>query len=1597
MPAYLLGLVAWVLMSEVTTAGLLDQIYYSGGSTVERGSRFERLVKRYLELDPPYAQRFSEVIPWGEWEDRTGQDVGIDLVGIEADGSGVCAIQCKFYDPDHTLSKEGIDSFLAASGKYPFTSRLIVSTTEKWGKNAELMMEDQQIPVSRIGLQNLLDASIAWDKFDITTPEVLELTGRKELRKHQVKALEDVRQGFSERDRGQMIMACGTGKTFTSLKIAEDLVPVGGTVLFLVPSLALLSQALWDWTRESEDPLRVYAVCSDTQVGKKKQQSVDEDISAVDLAYPATTDGHALAASLKQAAPDQLTVVFATYQSIDVVHQAQQEGVGPFDLIISDEAHRTTGATLAGADESAFVRVHDNDYLQASKRLYMTATPRIYTPVAKAKSDDHAITLASMDDEEIFGPEFHRLGFGEAVSQKLLTDYKVITLTVSEDKVSELFQRTLETDGQLQLPDVAKIVGVWNAIAKRSIDPEDFRADPDPMRRVVAFARDIKTSKRFTESFTDVIGEYLELSDLEDADDAVLVETDHVDGSMNMLLREGKMGWLKHPDGDLTARVLSNARCLSEGVDVPTLDGVAFLSPRKSQVDVVQSVGRVMRLAPGKEYGYIILPIAIPAGMTPEEALNKSEAYQVVWEVLQALRSHDERFDAMINQIELNKKKPERTIFGQAPMPGDEDTGGQDSAGMQVDPGVQTLIDLGALTGWKEAIYAKLVQKVGNTRYWETWAKDIAQIAKRHRTRLADQVVRPEVAVEFAAFHAALQANLNEGITAEDAVDMLSQHLITKPVFDALFSGYDFTVQNPVAQVMEGMLQTLDEGNLEAETESLEKFYTSVHERAAGIDNAAGRQQVAIELYEKFFRLAFEKTAKSLGIAYTPVKVVDFILRATNTLLEEHFNTTISHEGIHVLDPFTGTGTFIVRLIQSGLIKPHDLARKYARELHANEIMLLAYYIAAVNIEAAYQEKMKEDGHSVSYTPFNGIVLADTFQAAEDLGKLDKVFFQTNNARAEEQSKLDIRVIIGNPPYSVGQTSSNDENPNQAYPKLDYQIRRTYVDTSTSGRNKNSLYDSYIRAIRWASDRIKDKGIIAYITNNGFIDSNVADGLRKTLQDEFTHIYIYNLRGNSRMAGERARKEGGNVFDVRVGITITFLIKTPHTAPSRHINYYQVDDYLTKEDKLTLVENAQITAVPWQQIAPNDHNDWLNQRSDIFPTWQPIGGADTKNGIFQLRSGGVKTNRDAWMYSSNREVLEGRVQEMVTYYNDCAEDRTLPSPLDSTKFNWNRADKTKVTRGDKLQYDPERIYTATYRPFFKQHLYFDRTMNDMVYQQNRIFPLPQSENIGFYQVGSGSAVPFSVLMTNTLPDLHVTGAGSGGQYFPRYTYHPVEEGLPIGEEHDGYYREDNITDTTLHDYRNSYGNQVTKDEIFYYVYGILHSPQYRHEYAADLKKLFPHIPKVASQEGFHAYVEAGRKLADLHINYERAPLYPLTIEEGLAGDADAYEHYQVTKMRYPRIRGKVDNTQIQYNPHIRISGIPAEVHDYKLGSRSALDWILDRYKITTDKASGIMNDPNDWAKEVGNPRYVLELVQQVTSVSLSTKRIVEDLPPLTAN
>ena len=1219
----------------------LDHIRSIAESEVHKGRLFERLMKTYFTKDPIYRERFAAVWLWSEWAserpDFDGTDTGIDLVAEERDGRGYCAVQCKCYAPGTRISKPQLDSFIAASAGEPFATRIVVDTGDGWGPNALRTIAPLKHAFTVLRFDDLVSRPFDWPDLGRDEPE--DLSYRHEpfsLRPHQQAAFDDVIEGFQTGDRGKLVMACGTGKTFVALRIAEAVAGIGGRALYLVPSIALFAQAMREWATQQAVPHRYIGICSDTTAGR-----IDEDASLHELEIPVTTGATAVSMALCMARPEAMTVVFCTYQSLGIIEQAQREGAPAFDLVLCDEAHRTTGIEQAEAETSPFVLVHDGGRIQAAKRLYMTATPRLYTEGAKAKAARHDVEVFSMDDLETYGPEFHRLAFSRAVEQDLLTDYKVVVLALSEQVADAPLQAHVASDeSEINISDATKVIGCWRALQ----NPERKTPKDGPVRplaRAIAFTNTIVASKRLEKHWGDLISKAIEQLPVDEQANALRCETRHVDGQHNALDRKARIEWLKgDPDGG--CRVLSNARCLTEGIDVPALDAVLFMSPRNSHIEIVQAVGRVMRKAEGKEYGYIVLPIAVPSGADPADILDDTDRFSVVWSVLRALRSHDDRLDAEINQIDLNEKLPDRIII-------DHD-GGDIPLDLPFPP-----MDLPP-----GDIFARIVEKCGDRKYWETWAKDVAAIFAGLVSRienLLDNREHADLREWFAAFLEELKASINESIDRDSAVEMMAQHILTRPVFEALFEHYDFATSNPVAQALDALRKDFGEFGLENEIRDMERFYESVRMRARGLDNSTARQQVLMELYEQFFRTAMRKDANRLGIVYTPVEVVDFILNSADQVLRDEFGRSLSDQGVHVLDPFTGTGTFLVQLLQSELIGAADLTRKYREELHANEIVLLAYYIAAIHIEEEFHGRRGPDS---DYEPFKGIVLADTFNLhTERTEGFPRTWLPDNSERVERQQKAPIQVIVGNPPWSAGQRSAADENPNVSYPEIERRVAETYAVRSKA-TNKNSLYDMYKMAIRWASDRIGDQGVVAFVSNGSWIDGNVDSGVRACLAEEFNSIYVVNLRGNQRTQGELSRREGGKIFGQgsRAPVAITILVRNSEAIHRDcRILYHDVGDYLTREQKLAILREAGSVAGvdSWHDVAPDQHHDWIGLRSDAFQQLYPMGSKATKAGrsddaVFKLFSNGYKTSRDAYLYNSSRDACAANARRVVDDY-----------------------------------------------------------------------------------------------------------------------------------------------------------------------------------------------------------------------------------------------------------------------------------------------------------------------------------------------------------
>ncbi|MCE2153347.1 DEAD/DEAH box helicase [Streptococcus thermophilus] len=1557
---------------------LVQQINELAETQRDRGTYFEYLARAYFQNEPTYQNEFKNIWMLADVPEEYGipkTDIGVDLVAETFTGELV-AIQAKFYD--RAIQKSNIDSFLSELGKDYYKSGIIVSSTDKWGKNAEKALADRS-DVVRIGLSDLRNSRIDWDKFSFERPDEVTVKDKKKPRYYQKEVIEKALAYFKENDRGQLIMAPGTGKTFTSLKVAEAMAKESDkeqyVVLYLVPSIQLLTQTLRGWNNDTDMTMSSMAVTSDRNASRSsvKQDESNIQIKASDIGYPATTSPEKVLNNyreLMRKPKKDLLVVFGTYQSIDVLGKAQKEGFPEFDLIIADEAHRTTGAKALGEEDSSFTKVHSNSNIKGYKRLYQTATPKLYGTEARKKAESNSILISSMDDENLYGKVFYRLGFGDAISHDILTDYKLMVLAVDETVVQKDMQKSLsDPENGLNIDDIGRIIGVWNGMIKR----ESFtdKVSGKPMKRAIAFSRTIKDSQRLSEQFENVVNDYL------DSDKGYSVNVRHVDGSMNALQKNEALDWLASDDiPEDSARILSNVRFLTEGIDVPNLDAIVFLSPRKSQVDIVQAVGRIIRKSEGKEYGYIILPIVVPAGVTPETILDNNKSYDVVWQVLNALRSVDERFEATINKLELNKKKPKNIqVIGVGGAPDDPTLNANGDYEEQPFKPYQTELELEweAVEG---AIYGKIVQKVGDRRYLEDWSKDVAEIARRHIQGIEIILKQnQESKVAFDKFLRSLQHNINESIDQDQAIEMLAQHLITLPIFDTLFGEYSFVKNNPVSSAMEQIIEELSQYGFEKEQKELQPFYDSVRLRAEGIDNAQAKQKIIITLYDKFFSTGFKSTTERLGIVFTPVEVVDFIVKSVDVVLRKHFNKNLASENVHILDPFTGTGTFITRtlnylksLMDSGEITFDDILRKYTQELHANEIVLLSYYIAAINIEAVFDEINGDE----PYTPFEGIVLTDTFESTETEDTLDDSFFGTNDKRLKRQQEKPITAIIGNPPYSIGQNSQNDNNQNVSYPKLDARLAETYVAKSNAGLTKG-LYDSYVKAFRWASDRLTNQGVIGFVTNGNYLNTNSADGLRASLYEEFNHLYIFNLRGDQRTLGEQSRREGGKIFGSgsRTPVAISILVKDG--SDSHELHYHDIGDYLSQKEKLKIIEDlSDISSIDWSTIVPDKNNDWLNQRDPNYKKYDSLAGES--DSVFYENSMGVLTSRDTWISCFSKADVQRNANKLINNYNIEVEKvknidkskRAKELNRDETYIKWSPNLEQAAIKLKGIDYEESAIKEILYRPFVKKWVYYSK---DIVERTGKYYKKFGTDNIVINTSGRASSRDFSVIVTNLLPDYQLLMNGQG---FMRYDNEVNETSL--------FHNNDNINQA----FADKLG--LSLDDTFAYVYGLLNSKEYQEKYANDLKKDLARIPIVKNKE---RYVEVGKALMDLHLNYEEVPVY-----DGVEITTAENPSYKVTKMRFAKKReenGKLVNdlSTIIFNSDITISNIPKKAYEYVVNGRSAIEWIIDQYQVKTDKKSGITDDPNNYSED---EKYIFNLLLRIINVSIQTVDLINSLP-----
>ncbi|GAA7257572.1 DEAD/DEAH box helicase family protein [Helicobacter pylori] len=1544
-------------MQEISAYTLIKEKLQAIPNSHDKGSWFEKVSKHFLQ-EHDSANEYESIKLWNDWELRNNEgDRGIDIV-IQTTSKEYIAVQCKFHQ--NSISYNDIATFLtklhSGVGEIRFKKGIIISTSNLTRAAQQEIEQTRSIgmEIDIITEEDFIYSRIDWEKFDPTkTQDELPLCDKKKPRTHQTEAINATKKYFSDpkNARGKLIMACGTGKTYTSLKIMEALDPK--ITLFLAPSIALLSQTFREYAQEKSEPFYASIVCSDDKVGQSKNEDND-DIKFSELPLKSSTRLEDILSVYEKAQKENKRfIIFSTYQSALRIKEAQEAGLNGIDLIICDEAHRTVGAMYSSNerdDKNAFTLCHSDENIKAKKRLYMTATPKVYSESSKAKAKEKDNVIYSMDDAETFGEEIYTLNFERAIALDLLTDYKVIILAVRKEnlsgvtnsvnkKISQLKAEGTKLDKKLINNEfVCKIIGTHKGLAKQDLivldeeNKEDHnlqnKYDTAPSQRAISFCKSIQTSKNIKDSFETIMECYDEELKKKSFKN-LKISIDHVDGTMNCKERLEKLENLNQFKPS-TCKVLSNARCLSEGVDVPALDSIIFFDGKSAMVDIIQAVGRVMRKAKNKKRGYIILPIALRESEIKnlDEAVNNTN-FKNIWKVIKALRSHD---SSLVDEATFKEKIK---IFGSndESNPNDEEELKKDKTEQSPNDPKQaqkTLFDAILLQDLANAVYNVMPTKLGDRNYWENFAKKTGNIARTLNERLKDIFSKnPEI---FDNFLTSLRDNIHQGIKNEEALDMITSHIITKPIFDALFGD---NIKNPIAKALDKMVLKLSSLGLEGETKDLKNLYESVKTEATHAKSQKSQQELIKNLYNTFFKEAFRKQSEKLGIVYTPIEVVDFILRATNGILKKHFNTDFNDKSITIFDPFTGTGSFIARLLskENALISDEALKEKFQKNLFAFDIVLLSYYIALINITQAAQSR------DSSLKNFKNIALTDSLDYLEEKSAKGVIPFfydlKENQEIKTTMEKQNIRVIIGNPPYSSGQKSQNDNNQNLSHPKLEKLVCEKYGKNSTAKNKGATTRDTLIQSIRMASDLLKDRGVLGFVVNGSFIDSKSADGFRKCVAKDFSHLYVLNLRGNQRTSGEVSKKEGGKIFGSgsRATVAIIFFVKDS-SVTNNTIHYYEVEDYLKREAKLHLLASFEnLESVPFKEITPNDKGDWINQRNEEFEKLIPL-KRDKKlqnPSVFDINSNGVATNRDPWVYNFSPNALMQSVKNCIDTYNAdlkrfnahfreafkqrTAKDKGIKSAdrykhlndkeitTDKTKIAWTRSLKRGFIKNTNLpESDMERVRLAYYRPFNKQWLYWDKNLNEEQYQLPKIFPDKSARNV-VININTGISKAFSALISSEIPC---------NQAYPLYYYDD------LGNRYNA------ISGYALNLFRKHYkDNAITEEEIFYYIYAILHHKGYLEKYQNFLAK---EAPRIALSEDFKELSTLGKELAELHLNYESGEMHE-SVEYNLLENAGMEGYYDVVKMTK-----KGDS--IIYNHHITITKIPKKAFDYVVNGRS---------------------------------------------------------------
>ncbi len=1519
---------------------------------LEKGQLLELATKLYLE-----DEGFT-VYSWKEFASKNGfiiQDTGIDLVA-EKDGH-FYAVQCK--NRNKEISWKDLGTFIGSLMLKNFNFKGGILVADKLTMEAERKIEEIKkdiitIPVSDIE-EYLEKAQTLLEGKQIEKE-------KKELRPYQKEAIESVIKGFGSNDRGKLIMPPGTGKTLVSLRIAESF-GKGSLILFLCPSIALLDQSIKAWLRDSEIPINSYAVVSDAGVGK------DELNAKSLLSFPATTSAQELIKAFNLD-KDKLNVIFSTYQSLDVIKEAQILGFPEFDLILSDEAHRTAG--VSKKEETNFKLVHSNENIKGKKRLYMTATPKVFDVKGEEKrkiEEENFIKIFDMDDEEIFGPKFFEYSFRKAIEEGYLSNYRIVAMELDKKEVQKELYEYLISEGSLDIDETTKLVGLG-----RLVKGEVYNEDDNPLdlkiKSGIVFTNRVSKSKQMAEEFSRIFQEYFKTTPP--------AKVKHIDGNMSAFEKRNRIDWLKGGD-DNKAHILTNAKVLTEGIDVPALDFVAFLDPKESIVDIIQAVGRVIRKAEGKEFGLIFIPLVVDTEKENIDEQVEKTSYKTMWQVIGALASLDSAFEAQIRHILIedgNGKKKDK----------------------DKDPNREILIvDKGNMKqkefyeSIRKYLSAKIVKsfRLGSI-FLKDWAVETAKIARD----LKDQI---QIALEkdqsfrqkFEELREALSTVLNEGIVEQDTTDLIVQYILTKPIFDAVFEHKDRT-----DEILDSIFEYFKHF-LENNIKELDKFYEEVQNKAKGLRNEEERQEFLRHLYTNFFNVAFKEKTDEAGIAYTPVPLVSFTTKFANYLTQKHFGKKLDDKDVVLLEPFAGTGTFISLAIEN--MDPQKLEEKLQRkEIWANEILLLPYMAMTKNIESVISKKTGK------FIPFETALWTDSFALMEKLyerkaPQLSAIIPEKFKEMIEKQLEAKVNVIISNPPWRAGKENENEGRKNVEYKNLRERINQTYVENAKNLGTTlvNSLYDTYIQAIRMATDRIEE-GLIGFVLNNGWLKSLSGRGIRKVLREEFAEVYVYDLKGDARTSGEERRRQGENVFgnQSRAGVCLLFLVKKKDRKEPAKIYYKAVKDYAKKEEKFAELKEweEKLDLIPWEEVTPDGKHDWIDQGDGEFESLVKLGDKKNKHDIivFDTYSLGLATNRDGYAYNFSKDDLKNHMERLIDTFNEHLEKvreieitkENLEEKIekDQRKIKWDMTLKKWLFRlKDKQVYKEDRVFSAFYRPFVPTQVYFDKVFNSATSQLPSIFPTQNAENLAIAVSGKGSDW-FDVFITDRIIDVNSL---TPAQIFPLYIY--TEEKTLFGNTLSKQY---NITDQALKHFQKALNdNSITKEDIFYYVFGVLSTPSYVEKFKNNLSKELPRVPILDS---FKEISKLGKQLAELQLNYgryvsavvmkdEEKPNLPEYSNLIFEGNDSAFDEY-VEKVRVDK-----KSREIVISGKVKVQDIPEFVFECRVGNYSPVEWI-SRYLVKQeDKDTGIIWDPRIKIEEF------IDMVKKLIAFSQKCLEIKEKL------